>query len=148
MKGARHRLNHINTRQMFKDEQWRGQERKKKIGLKLKKEGYREMKNTGKSKTSGAKTTTTLLLGCRWTESHTGRGGVREWVRELSYLHPCTRKPGHCSPHTWHGWPRSGSSTSGSWCGTERQEISQPDISSTHIPNCQHQQHAPRLQPP
>lgn len=38
------------------------------------------------------------------------------------YLHPCTRKPGHWSPHAWHGCPRSGSASSGG-CGAETQSI-------------------------
>lgn len=74
------------------------------------------------------------------------RGGLVEQRRDntFSYLHPCTRKPGHCSPHAWHGWPRSGSSNSGSWCETERQEINHQNCNSIHvtIPN------VPSMAPP
>ena len=31
----------------------------------------------------------------------------------VTYLHPCNRKPGHCSLQELQGWPRSGSSNSG-----------------------------------
>lgn len=74
------------------------------------------------------------------------RGNLVEQRRDntFSYLHPCTRKPGHCSPHAWHGWPRSGSSNSGSWYETERQEINHQNCNSIHvtIPN------VPSMAPP
>lgn len=42
-------------------------------------------------------------------------GGALTKARRLmvTYLHPCSRKPGHCSLQELQGWPRSGSSASG-----------------------------------